>query len=120
MNKIDYLRKKGLAPSEDFGTMYTFTSNRKGVSEISEHEIWDKRLGGKRISPAPIVPIYYYKLNESPWSVQIEDDKTFSEQSHLSSGFGDCWSGSTFSSMDFDVLAEERDKEELRIKEKYK
>ncbi len=120
MNKTDYLRNKGLIPSEDFGTMYTFESNREGVSEINGHEIWDKRLGGERMSPTPVVPIYYYKLNESPWSVQIEDDKLFSEHSHLFSGIGDCWSGSTFASMNFEVLVEERNKEIIRIKEKYK
>ena len=36
MTKDDYLRKKGLLPREDYGEMYTFSSNREGCSEIKK------------------------------------------------------------------------------------
>jgi hypothetical protein len=53
MNLEDYKRKKGMLPKEDYGTLFTFTSDRKRVSEIKEHSIWDVFKSGRRVQPKP-------------------------------------------------------------------
>jgi hypothetical protein len=119
MKLEDYKRKKGLLPKEDLGTIFTFVSKRDSVKEIKEHLIWEKYISGKRMSPKPEVPIYTYELKESPYSVQIAEDKTYEADPGYASGWGDLWCGTTFCSLDRNVIEELREKELKRVQEKY-
>jgi hypothetical protein len=120
MNLLDYKRKKGQLPKEDWGVIYVFQSNTEGVGEIKEHLIWDKRVHGRRIEPKPEAVIFGYDLKESPYRVQIAEDETVSQDNHLTCVvYGDPWTGATFASLDRTALEEARQKESLRIKERY-
>jgi len=120
MNLTDYKRKKGTLPKEDLGTLFVFTSNREGVSEITEHLIWEIRKSGRRTYPLPEMNIYEYKIEESPYLVEIAENEKVSCDKHLFSIFGgDPWSGSTFASLDIRSLESEREKERVRILKEY-
>ena len=119
INLEEYKRKKGQLPEKDYGTLFTFTSDRNGVSEITEHLIWETYKSGRRIQPKPECEIYTYKLKDGPYEVSIKEDEEVGCNVHLFSGFGDCWSGSTFGSKNRESLEEARQKEFERIKKKY-
>jgi hypothetical protein len=119
MNLTDYKRKKGELPAEDLGVIYVFKSNREGVSEITEHLIWEIRKCGRRIQPKPEMDIFAYKLKESPYEVTITEGEIVSQDRHLFTGIGDCWSGSTFASMNRSELEKSREKEFIRIEKEY-
>jgi hypothetical protein len=119
MNLTDYKRKKGELPAEDLGVIYVFKSTREGVSEINEHLIWEIRKSGRRTHPKPEMDIFAYKLKESPYEVTITEGEIVSQDNHLFSGFGDCWSGSTFASTNRSELEKSREKEFIRIEKKY-
>jgi hypothetical protein len=122
MNKEDYLRKKGRLPKEDFGSVFVFKSTPGGVGEIQEHLIWEKESrhynviasGGRRE-----VPYTKFKLKDSPFECQIDDDKTLGVESQYGSGVGDLWAYSFFCSLDKQVLENAREEEAKRIEEKY-
>lgn len=119
MNLTDYQRKKGNLPSQDLGSIFVFSSDRNGVGPITEHLVWETYNSGRRIEPKPEAQIMGYKIKESPYRVSIAEDERVSCSLHLFTGFGDCWSGSTFASLDKEALEEARKKEEIRISEKY-
>lgn len=117
----DYKRKKGLLPEEDHGTIFVFTSDREGVSEVKELLIWEKRVSGVACYPEERkgVKRYGYRLKEAPYSVELYEDDVVSVSSGLASGIGDCWHGSTFASFNRGELEKRREQENERIREKY-
>lgn len=120
INLEDYKRQKGMLPKEDFGTMFVFNSNPNGVSEITEHTIWEVRKGGTRQYPLPEVDIFTYVFKEAPYSANIHEDKEYGVEQHLCSTIGgDPWTGSTWCSKNHELLEDLRTKELERIKEKY-
>ena len=119
MNILDYKRKKGELPAEDLGVIYVFKSYREGVSEISEHLVWGIRKSGRRTHPKPEMDIFAYKLKESPYEVKLTEGEIVSQDNHLFSGFGDCWSGASFASLSKPELEEARGREFERIKKEY-
>lgn len=119
MTKEDYLRKKGRLPKEPLGTIYTFTSDRKGVKEIVEHLIWEKRISSYRIDGENRIPIIEYKVKESPYLCEIIEGGIVGSNEGHGSGFGDLWSWTQFCSLDRNSLEIERGKEAIRIQKKY-
>jgi hypothetical protein len=130
MTKEDYLRKKGMLPSEDFGNIYTFTSTHAGVGEIREHMIWEKSLSGRgqsseyvdgRWAESDKYNLCKYRVQEDPWEIEIKEgeENEVSENVGMGTGFGDLWSWTVFSSMDRSALETAREAEAARIREKY-
>ena len=109
MTKEDYLRKKGLLPSEPLGKIFTFKSTRKGVEEILEHQIWEKRICSHRIDGDKRIPIIEYKIKEAPFECEITEGDTIGEDRGCGSGMGDLWSWTYFCSLDKYALEEARD-----------
>jgi hypothetical protein len=119
MKLEEYKRKKGLLPKEYLGTIFTFKSKRDFVEVIKEHTIIEKTIGSRRIEPKPEVVGYRYRLNESPYSVEIWEDKIYSSNPGYASGWGDLWTGTQFASLDKNVLEQVREEEIKRVQEKY-
>lgn len=123
ITKEDYLRKKGLLPPKPFGTMFSFESTRKGVSEIKEALIWDIKQVTSRYKDgnnewAEYI-VDHYKLNESPYNPCIRRGETVGSKEGHGSGFGDLWAWTWFSSLDKSELEKARQKEIQRIAKKY-
>ena len=76
----DYLRKKGMIPNQNFGSMYFVYFNKdNNVIEKISVEIWDvKELSFSKKT---------YIFKESPYEIEFEDDK--GESLGMASGFGD-------------------------------
>ena len=119
MKLTDYKRKKGQLPEKDYGKIYVFTSNRKGVTEITEHLIWEVERTGTRTHPLPVTPVYRYTIKESPHHIEMIGDEKVSSRAYFFSGIGDCWDSTVFASMDRDLLEIRREEEERRVDERY-
>jgi hypothetical protein len=117
----DYKRKKGILPTEDYGTIYVFSSSREGVEEIKECLVWEKTQSGTIQSPTERkgVKSHRYSIKESPYSVELYEDEIVTEEMGLFSGFGDCWGGSKFASFDLKELEKRRKLEKDRVQKEY-
>ncbi len=121
VNLEDYKRKKGMLPKEDYGTIFVFKSDPDGVSEITEHLIWEVYKKGTRQYTLPMVDVMAYRLQDGPFEVEMYTDQEYGVEQHLCSTFGgDPWTGSTWCSKNHELLEDLRTKELERIKTYYK
>src|ERR1035437_2005065 len=100
MNKTDYLRKKGELPIEDLGVIYTFKSDRKGVSEIKESLVYEKNTSprGRQLLNHEL-SVVTFKLKESPFEVNMRGNEVVSTYEGHGSGCGDLWEWTYFASL---------------------
>ena len=99
--------------------IFIFKSDPKGVSEITQHEVIKTSAAGKRSYPKPESEIIRYHIQGSPYQVDIYADREYGVDQRLRSTYGniDPWTGSTWCSLNREVLEELRSKESLRLKD---
>ncbi len=110
MNKTDYLRKKGMLPPEDYGTLYCFMSTPDGVGDIIALQVWETKKSGR----ATVMNVH-----DGPYEARIDDGEVLGKNEGYGSGFGDLWSWTWFYSLDRSVLETARAAESERVDKKY-
>lgn len=87
MNKLDYLRKKGLAPNGDFGSLYWVNINKRTKTvDRGELVIWDIETHNRS-------KIYKYNVSLDPknpilWQVEIDRGYSYVENFNNRDGYG--------------------------------
>jgi hypothetical protein len=124
MTKEDYLRKKGRLPKENFGTIFTFTANREGVSPVRESLIWEILVISKEsfhvdTSERKKSKLTRYSLRDSPYEVCIDENEIIGSDHGYGSGFGNLWGWSSYASFDRQALEIQRKAIQIEVNSKY-
>lgn len=95
-------------------------SNRTGVEKPIELQIVKIRKNvSRRVSPLPQLYKHRYYVDVKPYTIEIYDGETQTQDDGFSSGFGDLWHWTDFSTFDKDVADMFYEKEYTRVMDKY-
>jgi len=121
MNKQDYLIKKGRIPNPSNGEIYIIHSTRTGVT-IKKVPVWETGVGMQTsFNGVEKVqkPYTTYKFEEFPYVVNIPNAEMYHENDGLSTGYGDCWCWSYFTTVDEKIANKLFEEETKRVTDKY-